>query len=201
MFKNIMNFIKNASKPTNELRNRIFLFIAYELEGRGYDKDDPAGATIYGLTRMYTPKHYNAVLEAASSGDKEQLNNAIIKAYTEIYNDYHCDILQFPVDMYYFDFAFNAGSHAVATLQSAANIIIIDKNMNLPKLVVDGVFGRHTRKTVKAVAKYKHELYIELKHKRHQFYLHNPLERYIKGWCNRCDKLEYLLDYLLIQDN
>jgi len=197
MLGKIGKLITHLLKSDDKLKNEVFLFIAYEIEGKDYDKHDLAGQTLYGITLQWEPALYHKIKQAIESGEKPKIESAILDAYNILYSDYQCGIFDSPLDLYYFDFKLNAGKHAVEGIQAGVNNIIDLYNLKIPKLHVDGVLGNHTRKCVKQLSRYHKQLYFELQHQRHQFYLNNKQHRYIRGWCNRCDQVEYILNRLI----
>jgi len=157
-----------------------FKFIAYELEGRGYSKHDAAGATIYGITKKYYPEYYSALLGATN---KEELDKTIELVYSSIFNRTKAKYLKFPLDILYFDFAFNAGEDdAGKALQKTLNLLGAH-------LVVDGIVGK---KTLASYENFKNipEIPLIYNAERRLFYIDNPQKEFRKGWLNRVSKLE-----------
>jgi len=162
------------------LRNELFRFIAYRLEGKGWD-DIP---TIYGITQKFYPQSYNRIKSLVDNGaSKEMIDDAIMDAYNQIYEKSGAGKLWHPLNWVYFDFYFNAGLNAAIVLQETINDFI-----GYETITVDGVIGS---KTLKALNEFKGNLafigfYIL---NRIKFYMNTNNKKYINGWINRTIKL------------
>jgi len=163
----------------------IFLYIAYEIEGMGYDKKDPAGKTIFGITEKYYPEYYNEILEVVHN--QEKLNKKIIEVYTKLYHSYMPYNLKYPLDIFFFDFSFNSKpKEAIRVLQRALN------NLTGSELEPDGKWGNLTEGVYN---KFKDNIFLPemFEIERKKWYIRNPQKRYRCGWINRCLKLEQFI--------
>ena len=173
------------------LRNDIFLFIAKKLEGKkGADKP-----TIYGITEEDYPKFYHRIKTLAEN-NSPLLNQAIIDAYNHIYESIHADKVPYPLNWYYFDFAFNAGEKAaLKKLQKAYNVAL-NKSIS-----VDGIWGPQTEKALQGLSK-KETIAVLCEYMilRRDFYTHHPLRQYRCGWINRVNKLDKKVFHVVLND-
>jgi len=173
------------------LRNDIFLFIAKELES----KSAPDKPTIYGITEENYPKFYHRIKTLAES-KSPLLYQAIIDAYNHIYESIHADKVPYPLNWYYFDFAFNAGQRtALKDLQKAYNAVM------KRKIVVDGIWGPQTEKSLQSLGK-KEAIAVLCEYMvlRREFYTHHPLRQYRCGWINRVNKLDRKVFHVVLND-
>jgi len=179
----------------------LFLFIAYELEGKGYDSEDIE--TIYGITKKYHPKIF-ATLQSDLKSHKNK-DEAVINAYSKMFGEmlYAKDIylkenISFEIFANYFDFAFNAGEkNAAKILQETVNKNISGENsqlVNVKPLKVDGIIGKHTIKALEELYLFHYELSCIYFLLRRKWYM-NGKKRYRCGWINRTLKLEEYLHY------
>lgn len=118
-------------------------------EGRGYDPDDPAGATIYGIAKIYHEEEYNKLIALINEGKEntDEFKQTLYDVYYSIYTEHQsvANLLPGPIKWQYFDFYFNAGKHANETLQKTIN------QLDIANLVVDGIIGPKTKGVVKKI--------------------------------------------------
>ncbi len=185
------------------LRNEIFLFIAKKLEGKkGTDKP-----TIYGITEENYPKFYYRIKTLAEN-NSPLLKQAIIDAYNHIYESIHADKVPYPLNWYYFDFAFNAGEKAaLKKLQKAYNVAL-NKSIS-----VDGIWGPQTEKALQGLSK-KETIAVLCEYMilRRDFYTHlvslksldkkkrEEFCKYYPGWINRVGKLDRKVFHVVLND-
>lgn len=162
------------------LRNELFLFIAYKLEGKGWF-DEP---TVYGITEKNYPSDYSRIKSLVdNNAGKDLINNAIIDAYEKIYKQSYADKMLFPLNWIYFDFYFNSGLMAAKTLQ-----LVLNQKWHT-KLAIDGIVGPKTIHAVETVLNTKEKLML--------FSMQYTMERirfvstlkYCEGLINRIAKL------------
>ena len=122
-----------------DYKRDIFLYIAEHLEGAGAPKDDPK--TLYGITQRNYPAFYNSLDEALKQGyDVMRIRPLIVDIYNKIWDKVLAEKLPYPLNFYYFDFAFNSGRYwAVYHLQKLANHM-----MDGTPLKLDGIWGPKT---------------------------------------------------------
>jgi len=165
----------------------MLMYIARELEGRGYDKEDLV--TIYGITKKWYPQYYEQLKEVIT--DDQKLMITLMDIYFKLYDEFKSNLLPFPLDIYHFDFSLNANpKDATYKLQEVYKRVIGD-------IEVDGIFGKETAsKFNKLKGKYKMTVYLyhEYCFSRKYFYLFELHKlRYERGWMARIAKLERLL--------
>jgi lysozyme family protein len=182
--------MKNDSKFALK---RFFIYVAFNIEGEGYDSNDPGGETIYGITKKWHAESYKKLKEAIESKDKTKIESAIYEAYYPIFKESYAEMI-FPhyptLAKTHFDFYFNAGKHAFETLQKVLN------HWGYYNSAIDGIFGPHSQEALKRLIDDKVYdtsdllLYSIYNYFRREFYLHNPQKRYIIGWLNRVQKID-----------
>jgi len=153
----------------------IFMFIAKSIEKRGYDPKDPGGVTIYGITKLYHPQMFEKIKNAVYSENDDKINEAITNVYYEYYNTvtHKAKELEFlfPLNIQYFDMAFNAGcDDAIFVLQRT-----IKEIFDIDELIVDGDWGPQTSKYVNFV---KGNITECLKSRIYYRYVINRIDRY-----------------------
>lgn len=173
---------------------RIYLlFIAKEIEGKGYDPDDPGGKTIYGISSVYHPAEYRELKEIIDDKQPQNMiDDKIVKIYSEMYAKTHAYLLNFPTNIQYFDMTFNAGEDdAIFPLQQTI------KDFG-ETIFVDGVWGNQTEGKVNIFSAKN-----MMNNTFHEYYVLNRIDRYmhkykstkygpkyIRGWVRRVITLE-----------
>ena len=183
---------KKLGELNRDVLRRIFLYIAYKVEGQGYDPEDPAGETIYGITKKWYPEFYEKLKTALENNNKKELETAIFNSYSEIYKKSLSEYLPYPLNVTHFDFYFNAGDHSFEALQKLL------KHFGRYLGKIDGIFGKHSKKALDIFLKEDYDFnnkffyYSLYNYFRRNFYLDNPEKRYIIGWINRVQKIDKL---------
>lgn len=150
------------------------------------DPDDPGGETKYGIT----------IKVARANGYDRDMKLLPVTKAAEIYRAKYWnlikgdDIIIQDVAESIFDFSVNCGVvQSVRIVQDALNGIV-----NSPLLVVDGIFGNITLKTVNLFTSQekKTEVLREIRRRRKAFYRHlitkNPvMGKYENGWMRRAE--------------
>lgn len=180
-----------------------FLFIAKELEGKGA----PDMPTVYGITKKFYPEYYNRLKSLIDKNAQQSLiDNSIIDIYKKLYEDYNANRFRLytPLDIWYFDFALNAGKRrAVKCLQKSIYTALKYPQFSsfaISSPVPDGVWGPQTDEVVREFCNKLLDFHLTSVYisifilQRRQMYLHLSPARFRCGWINRTLKLEkYLL--------
>ena len=168
--------------------------IVFAHEG-GYsnDKDDAGGKTNFGITE--------ATLKVANKRgitkitDVRNLTRDICEdIYVDMYwNMSKCKTYVFPLDLIVFDTAINCGtSRAIQFLQEAINMLYDYK-----VLVVDGIYGKQTKKYVDSSTDTSNKIkilcniYLDVRTNYYQLISKKrpANKKFLKGWLNRVASL------------
>ena len=170
------------------LRNDLFRFIAFKLEGEHEPKGDIVGETAYGITRMYYPDEFERIKKAKP----EEIEDVVLSVYNELYEKSKAKYLKYPLNYYYFDFWFHKEVAAVKHLQLTVNWV---KQYRL--LEVDGVFGPKTLSGVEQVINTSDKIDLicnKFNNFRIGFY-NMSNSRFYRGWVNRVLRLSDFVLY------
>ena len=124
------------------------------IEGIGWDKLDPAGETVFGITKI-NHSHRFALWPPPWTHDstmfREKPGRKFKSARSFYYNHYwlhlECDAYEFTMAEQLFFFAVNAGrTQAKKELQRAASACLVDSR---GRLVIDGKIGPSTHSALK----------------------------------------------------
>ena len=170
------------------LRNDLFRFIAFKLEGKHEPKGDIIGETAYGITKVYYPDEFERIKNAKP----EEREDVILAVYNELYEKSKAKYLKYPLNYYYFDFWFHKAVAAVNGLQLTVNWI---KQYRL--LEVDGVFGPKTLLGVEQVINTLDKIDLvcnKFNNFRIEFY-NKSHSHFSRGWINRVLRLSDFVLY------
>ena len=161
----------------------IFLFIAEKLEGIGQPKGDN-NQTIYGITQANYPKYYGNLKNALDND--EPADDVIMEAYNYIFTKSGSGLLEYPLNVFHFDFYFNS-QKGVRTITKQIQELL---NRNGAELKVDGVLGYKTQQVLILNTGCILGSCILFNTLRRQYYLTHSKHQWWLGLLTRVQKLE-----------
>ena len=168
------------------IKNELFRFIAFNLEGVGEPKGD--NPTIYGINKHWHPKEYERMQKAVETDNPYTIQTAIETIYEEFYQKSIARFFEdyYPLNINIFDMAFNKGDDdAILCWQWTVNTLARER------IEDDGKWGRETKGSLYILKQFPvRELNEVYGYQRIKDYMTTSKGSWVGGLINRVIKLQ-----------